>query len=326
MMIFNYPHAHYKFKALATILGVNLLINPHLFAKTFTLPSNGSDIVGEVRSLSPNDLKPNDNFLTISKRYGIGFHELEEANPGANAWSPNYGDLIIPHKYVLPKVRKGIVINLAELRLYYFPAGSNTVITFPVGIGKKNWATPVLKTSVAAKLLNPTWTVPSSVKKEYAERGEKIADRFPPGPNNPLGKHALRLSAAGYLIHGTNDEDIGVGLRISHGCIRLFNEDVKTLFDTVPTGTEVTIINEPYKIGHDGDKVYLEAHKPLAEDGHNYDYNEGLIKDRLHRLNIGYNIDWNATESVAYELRGIPAPIGNVRHTQSYLETNESSS
>jgi L,D-transpeptidase ErfK/SrfK len=322
-MIFNHPHLSYKFKALATILGINLLINTELSAKTFILPTDGSDVVGEIQTVSPNELKYNDNFLTISKKYGVGFHELEEANPGANPWSSNYGDIVIPHKYVLPKTRKGIVINLAELRLYYFPSGSNVVMTFPVGIGKKNWSTPLVNTKVTHKVVNPTWTVPSSVKKEYAERGEKIANSIPPGPNNPLGKHVLKLSEPGYLIHGTNDEDIGVGLRISHGCIRMFNDDVKSLFDLVPAGTPVTIINEPYKIGHDGHKIYLEAHKPLAEDGNRFDYNEGLIKERLYGMNTGYDIDWNATEYVGYELRGIPAPIGNVRHTNSYLETNK---
>lgn len=307
-----------KINAIATILGLNLIISSELAAKTFTLPSNGSNVIGQVMSLSPNQLQPNDNFLTISKRYGVGFHELEEANPGASAWSPNYGDILIPHRYVLPKIREGIVINLAELRLYYFPQNSDKVITFPVGIGKKDWATPIVTTSVVAKLVNPTWTVPSSVKKEYENRGEEIPNRIPPGPDNPLGKYAFRLGAAGYLIHGTNT-DVGVGLRVSHGCIRLFNKDIKELYNIVPNGTKVTIINEPYKIGHDGDKIYLEAHKPLAEDGDNFDYEKSLIQSRLYNLNVGYSIDWNAAEYVAEELRGIPAPIGNVRHINSYL-------
>lgn len=295
---------------LGSVLAVTIVSSVNVHAKKYTMPSNG-DVIGQVIKLSPNQLKPNDNFLTLSERYGVGFHELEEANPSASAWTPNYGDIIIPQQYVLPKVRKGIVINLAELRLYYFPEDSNSVYTYPVGIGKKDWATPTVRTSVVGKAKNPTWTVPDSIKTEYKERGEKIANSIPPGPDNPLGQYVLRLGAAGYLIHGTNAK-VGVGLRVSHGCIRLFNKDIKELFYKVPKDTPVTIINEPYKIGHSGGKLYLEAHKPLSEDGDSFEYNQELIRARLDSSDRRYKINWDTTEYVADEQRGIPAPIGNI--------------
>lgn len=301
----------FTYNASLSVVVTSMLFCSSAMAKKFTINSN-SDVVGYVEKLSPNKLRPNDNFLTLSERYGVGFHELEEANPSASPWTPNYGDITIPHKYVLPSVRNGIVINLAELRLYYFPKDSNTVYTYPVGIGKQDWTTPTIKTEISHKMVNPTWNVPNSIKEEYAERGESIADRIPAGPDNPLGKYAMRLGSGSYLIHGTNKK-IGVGLRVSHGCIRLFNKDIKQLFSMVPKGTPVTIINEPYKIGRAGGKVYLEAHKPLSEDKESFDYSQSLIKERLYKLGSGFNIDWNAAQYIAEDLRGIPAPIGNVR-------------
>lgn len=309
-------------KSVTTILILNLLITSTSQAKMFDI-QNGSDIVGKVFRASANSLKSDDNYLTIGERYGIGFHELEEANPGISPWSSSYNDIIIPHKYVLPKIRSGIVVNLAELRLYYFPKGSNRVYTYPVGIGKQNWVTPRVNTTVAGKVKDPAWTVPASIKEEYKKRGESIANVIPAGPDNPLGKYALRLSEPGYLIHGSNN-DIGVGLRVSHGCIRLFNNDVKELYSMVPTGTQVHIINEPYKIGSDGNHIFLEAHKPLSEDKSEFKFSKESIRTRLLDLNIGYKVDWNATRYAADALSGIPAPIGTVRYVNSYLDKNDS--
>lgn len=307
----GYLH-HNLAKTIVSSLIVHCSLTPlsSIYAKTFAL--NGTDVVGSVFEVSTDNMKPDDNFLTLSEKYGVGFHELEEANPGYNPWSPGYGSLVIPHKYVLPTIRNGIVINLAELRLYYFPKNSNVVITYPVGIGKKDWNTPVVNTKVASKVKNPTWTVPASIKEEYRKRGEKIADYVPAGKDNPLGKYALRLSAAGYLIHGSNVE-VGVGLRVSHGCIRLFNPDIENLYNIVPDGTPVHIINEPYKVGSDGKNIYLEAHKPLSEDIENSRYSKSYISENLRKLHTGFKINWNATDYAAEELRGIPVPIGIVR-------------
>lgn len=296
---------------LSAVFASSLILPENILAKTFTLPSNGGDVVGTIQTISPHQLRPDDNFLTLSERYGVGFHELEEANPNASPWTPNYGDITIPHRYVLPSVREGIVINLAELRLYYFPTGSTKVHTYPVGIGKKDWTTPTIRTEVSHKMVNPTWTVPSSIKEEYAERGETIADSIPAGPENPLGKYAMRLGSGSYLIHGTNKK-IGVGLRVSHGCIRMFNKDIRQLFSMVPKGTPVTIVNEPFKVGTDGKKIYLEAHQPLSETKDDFQDSKSLIRKQLYKLGGSYKIDWNATQYIADDLRGIPAPIGNI--------------
>ena len=179
-------------------------------------------------------------------------------------------------------------------------------------VGKKDWSTPVVNTKVVGKVKNPTWTVPESIKEEYKKRGESIADYIPAGKDNPLGKYAIRLAEPGYLLHGSNVE-VGVGLRVSHGCIRLFNPDIQNLFNIVPEGTPVRIINEPYKIGSDGNKIYIEASKPLSEDESDFKYDRGYINRLLDDMNVAYKINWNATEYAAEELRGIPVPIGIVR-------------
>jgi L,D-transpeptidase ErfK/SrfK len=206
---------------------------------------------------------PGENFHTIGRRYGVGYHEIVEANPGLDSEALEPGTpIVLPTYFVLPPgPRKGIVINLAELRLYYYGKGS--VLTYPIGIGRANWDTPLGKSYILAKLKDPIWHVPKSIQEASKKEGPILPDRVSPGEDNPLGPYALRLHYYNYLIHGTNEIE-GVGRRSTAGCIRMFPEDIKELFDTVSKGTQVNIINEPYKIGWDGQKhLYLEAHLPL---------------------------------------------------------------
>jgi len=224
-----------------------------------------SELVGEIQVI---EARHEDTFIKIARHYNLGYRELVQANPGVNPWLPGEGtDVVLPTRFVLPYApRRGIVINLPELRLYYFPEDNpDSVITHPISIGRMDWGTPLGVSHIQSKALKPTWYPPESIRKEYELDGRPLARVVPPGPDNPLGNHALRLSLPGYLIHGTNKPS-GVGMRVTHGCIRMFPEDIEALFSRVEIGTPVYIVNQPYKIGWVEDGFYLEAHPPLDEE------------------------------------------------------------
>ena len=212
-----------------------------------------------------------DSLLDIARAFDIGHDEIILANPSLNRWLPRVGaEVVIPSLYVLPAGdRRGIVLNLAELRLYYFPADKQIVHTFPVSIGDYDWRTPQGATKVVSKQENPAWYPPKSIREEHAEAGEELPPMIPGGdPENPLGRFALRLGIPGYLIHGTDQRRaFGIGMRVSHGCIRLYPEDMERLYSMVPVGTPVRIVDQPIKAGLRGDQLFLEVHQPLIEEG-----------------------------------------------------------
>ncbi|KTD63925.1 L,D-transpeptidase family protein [Legionella spiritensis] len=233
------------------------------WASTFILPEEG-DVIGELQyAYSEIGETIND----VGLRYGVGYVEMVRANPHIDArrsLSPGT-KIVIPSCYLLPSgPREGLVINLAEYRLYYFPPGDNVVITMPIGIGKAGWHTPVGKTTVVARERDPVWRPTANIKAAASEKGVLLPNQFPPGKHNPLGRHILRLGWPTYLIHGTNRRD-GVGMRVSAGCIRLMPEDIEQLFDQVAVGTPVRVINEPVKIGWQHGALYLEVHPLLLE-------------------------------------------------------------
>ncbi|AWN74194.1 TPA: L,D-transpeptidase family protein [Legionella anisa] len=232
-------------------------------ATTLVIPATG-DVVGEVQYVQS---ELNETIDEIGKRFDVGYYEILRANPQINARhsSTISSGLIIPTQYILPNVpRKGIVINLAEYRLYYFPENENVVITFPVGIGREGWNTPLGVTKIVAKEANPKWRPTENLRAEAEKNGDFLPDEFPSGPYNPLGRHALRLGWPTFLIHGTNRVN-GIGTRVSAGCIRMFPDDIEFLFRMVPTGTPVRVINEPVKIGkHEGAWV-VQIHPLLSE-------------------------------------------------------------
>jgi L,D-transpeptidase ErfK/SrfK len=234
----------------------------------------GDEVFGAVQVVAA---RYEDTFVSLARTYNVGYESLRRANPRVDPWLPGEGtQVVIPTQFVLPRAsQRGIVVNVAELRLYYFPTepgaapagtptGSRRVVTHPISIGKMDWSTPLGTTSIASKVLNPPWTPPQSIRDEHAARNDILPRVIPPGPDNPLGKHALRLGLASYLIHGTNKPS-GVGMRVTHGCIRMFPEDIEALYKTVPVGTPVTIVNQPYKLGWTSAGLYLEAHPPLAK-------------------------------------------------------------
>ena len=231
-----------------------------IVAPLLALPAVGADDV--VGSLVRYRVTAADRFVDLAVQFHIGYVELLAANPGVNPWVPEPGgEILMPALHVLPDApREGIVINLAEMRLYFFPPHGGEVQTYAIGIGQEGWNTPLGKTTVARKRADPSWTPPRSIR---AER-PGLPDVVPPGPDNPLGTHAVYLDWPAYLIHGTN-MPAGVGRRISHGCIRMYPADIVTLYPQVPVGTPVAVVDQPVKVGWLDNDLYLEVHPTVAQ-------------------------------------------------------------
>lgn len=243
---------------------------PPIVSDEFVL-TPGSDVVGELQVIRA---RYEDTFIDIARAYDLGFDELVQANPAVDPWLPGAGTaVVLPTQFVLPDgPREGLVLNVGTKRIFYFPKASTgtppRVITHPVGIGREGWATPIGTTKVVSKVKDPVWTVPASIRKEHAEAGDPLPARVPAGPDNPLGAYALRLGFPSYLIHGTNKPS-GIGMRVSHGCVQLFPEDIESLFRQVPVGTPVRIVNQPQLLGWRDGNLYLEAHPALEDDRRN---------------------------------------------------------
>ena len=234
----------------------------------FVLDADDQDVIGVPQVVFSSET---DTLSDIARAYGLGLDELTAANPDVDPWLPGENTpILLPTEFVLPNVeRTGVILNIATKRLFYFPeAGegeAQEVYTYPIGIGRVGWETPLGKTSVIAKAKDPSWWVPASVRKEHAEMGDPLPSVVPPGPDNPLGHRVLKLDMPGYLIHGTN-QPYGVGMRVSHGCVRLYPENIEFLYELVGIGVPVEIINEPYQLGRRDGYLYFEAHEPLEDD------------------------------------------------------------
>lgn len=238
-------------------------------ANTWPLPPAGSRLVGENRFHVVED--DGGSLEAIAKKYNVGFLALLQANPGVDPYVPRAGSVLtIPLQTLLPDApREGIVINLAELRLYYYPPGKNEVTVYPIGIGQLggDTLTPTMVTTVSDKRANPTWTPTANIRARYKAQGIDLPAVVPAGPENPMGHHAIRLAAYGgvYLLHGTN-ADFGIGMRVSSGCIRLRDNDIETLFRVIQPRTKVNIMNTPIKVSEEPGGVRLvEVHQPLSK-------------------------------------------------------------
>ena len=298
---------------ISIMLSIAVFIFTSAEALTYNLPATGIDTVGKVQHIR---LASGQSLTDVARKYDIGYYELVEANPRVNpVHLVNGTPIIIPTRYVLPDApRKGIVINLAELRLYYYPKDSDKVITMPIGIGRQGWDTPTGTFKITQKIKNPAWHVPKSIAEDMAQNGVILPKVVPAGPNNPLGQYAMRLSLPSYLIHGTT-VPAGVGRRVSAGCIRMFPEDIKSLFAMVPSGTPVRIINEPYKLGYDGKQLVMESHKPLSEMRHKYSDNlQAIWVDAIDHFMAEQKtptvVNWAQVDAVAKAQMGIPQSIG----------------
>jgi len=279
------------------------------------------DVVGHVQVTVS---KHEDTFADIARRFNVGYTELVRANPGVDPWLPGEGtEIILPTEFILPDApREGIVLNLAQMRLYYFPKpkkeGPVEVITHPIGIGKVGWATPEGSTKVMSHVKDPTWTPPASVRKDHAKDGDILPPTVPPGPDNPLGRHMMRLGWPGYLMHGTNKPP-AVGMRASAGCVRLYPEDIALIFEAVPDGTQVTVVNQPVLLGWSGERLMVQAYEPLVDDKRDWsDVTKTLkqqakkSKSQLWKKVVAHDeaIDWEAVGAAAAEPRGITFSVG----------------
>lgn len=288
-----------------------LLIATASLAGTGVARADG-ELIGRLAS---HPVQPEETFAGIAVAERVGFIELLAANQNIDPWIPEAGTrLILPRAHLMPDApRRGIVVNLGDLRLYYFPADGSPPRSYPVGIGREGWDTPTGTTRIVRKRPDPVWTPPASIR---AERPD-LPLRVPPGPDNPLGRFALNLGWPGYVIHGTN-RPAGVGRRVSHGCIRLYPQDIAELFAAVAVGTPVTVVDQPVKLGRVADEVYLEAHPSAAQAEALEIAGKAIVGDITDDIRArirkfagadASRIDWALVEDAIRRRRGIPARI-----------------
>jgi L,D-transpeptidase ErfK/SrfK len=278
----------------------------------------GQDVVGVVQVVTAGK---DDTLTDIARRFNVGYEEIVRANPKVDPWLPGEGrEIVIPSQFILPDApRTGLVINIAAMRIFYYPplrrGERPLVLTHPIGIGKVGWRTPEGVTKIVRRQQDPTWRVPVSVRKEHHENGEDLDPVIGPGPDNPLGKYAFYLQWPSYLIHGTN-KPAGVGLRSSHGCIRLYPEDIEQFFAIVPVGTQVRVVNQPFVFGWRDGQLYMQPFGVLEDDTRDWaKASRRLLSKSLaatlqqqlqaHRTQV----DWTLVSALARAPRGVPVPI-----------------
>lgn len=286
----------------------------------FVLPSGDSVVGAVVVTVATAE----DTLPDIARRFNVGYDEIVRANPGVDPWLPGRGrDIVVPTAFVLPDApQEGLVVNIAAMRLYYYPpvpkGAPRVVITHPIGIGKVGWSTPEGVTRIVSRQKDPVWTPPASVRQEHLENGDPLPAQVPAGPDNPLGAHLFRLSWPSYLIHGTN-KPYGVGMRSSHGCLRLYPEDIAALFDLVPIGTTVRIVNQPTVLGRRGGEIWVQAFDRV-EDGRGRVATVGHAPAQTLQAQLsrrfdahGVDIDWSRVEWEARSASGLPVPVSGGR-------------
>jgi L,D-transpeptidase ErfK/SrfK len=298
----------------------------------FVLEQPEDDVVGEVQITIASQ---EDTLPDIARRFDVGYEEIVRANPGVDPWIPGAGrHIVVPTRFVLPNApREGIIINVAAMRLFYFPPHKKgepqQVYTHPIGIGKVGWSTPEGVTHVVSHVKDPIWRPSAALRVDHRnDNGEDLPAVVPPGPDNPLGKYEFRLGWPSYLIHGTN-KPYGVGLRSSHGCVRLYPEDIEKLFEMVPNGTQVRVVNQPFVFGWQENALYLQAYTVLEDDPR--DWNRAQKKLLSHSVaarmqstlaSAGTRIDWDSVAAVTHAPRGIPVPVsGEGGSVESVLES-----
>ena len=299
------------------IAGVGLASVPCAQAAVYDLTDPTMQVIGEDVHIQTHY---SDTLVEIARRYGLGYEEIARANPKVDPWLPGEGtDIMIPGRHILPPgPRDGIIVNIPEHRIYYFPkprkGHAPTVVTYPVSIGKMDWQTPMGLTHVVSKQANPSWNPPASVRAEHLANGDPLPKgAIGPGPDNPLGLFAMRLAIhpGDYLIHGTNNP-LAVGMAVTHGCIRMYPEDVAAIFPTVPVGAKVYLINEPLKVAFVDGNLLLEAHPPVDAQGQTVDPVLSKFEDRLNQV-LGTTttaVNWDIAVDTLKKADGIPVLVG----------------
>ncbi|WAR44109.1 L,D-transpeptidase family protein [Methylomonas rapida] len=266
-------------------------------------------VVGALATIESRD---DDTLSDLARHFGLGFTDIAIANPQLDPWALNDNQtVLLPLQFILPEApRNGIVLNLANMRMFYYPKNQRQVRTYPVGIGRDGWNTPLGATKIVAKRAKPAWTVPESIQREHEALGEPLPKVMPSGPDNPLGEYAMPLGFTGYLIHGTN-KPYGIGMQVSHGCVQLYPEDVETLFEQVDVGTPVRIVHQPYLAAWDQDMLYLEAHQPLGKWAKQDKSLQKKVREKLEKLAAekGASVDWLRVDTILSRADGIPTPV-----------------
>ncbi|MBM4191823.1 MAG: L,D-transpeptidase [Gammaproteobacteria bacterium] len=285
-------------------------------AVEYELRGDGADIFGKLERIHA---RHEDTLIEIARRYSLGYEELIRVNKGVDPWLPGEGtQIVIPGQRLLPTSnREGILVNLPEHRMYFFPPAKtgepSKIMTFPVSVGKMDWQTPLGTTTVVSKQKDPAWYPPASVRAEHEARGDPLPFVVPPGPKNPLGRHALRLNIPGgaYLIHGTNNPD-AIGMAVTHGCLRMYPEDVAVLFDAVKVGTKVNLINEPLKMTRVAGEVWIEVHPPIDAEGQTSTVKLEDFESHLDALlgEAEFAVNWDIAIEALRDASGIPVIIG----------------
>jgi L,D-transpeptidase ErfK/SrfK len=278
----------------------------------------GTEIVGYVQKTV---VGKEDTLSDIARRFDVGYEEILLANPGVDPWLPGVGrEVLVPTQFILPMApHEGVVVNVAAMRIFYYPPHKKNepqvVFTHPIGIGRVGWKTPEGTTKIVSRTKDPVWVVPKSVRDEHAEDGEKLPARVPAGPDNPLGQYMFRLSWPSYLIHGTN-KPYGVGMRSSHGCMRLYPEDIAVFYNLIPIGTKVTVVNQPYLFGSRDGALYMQPYAVMEDDSRDWNKNRKRLLEHvlspklLQRVSEQDNgIDWQRIGDLAHSPRAVPVPI-----------------
>jgi L,D-transpeptidase ErfK/SrfK len=284
------------------------------------------DVVGHVQVTVVGE---NDTLSDVARRFNVGYEEIVRANPGVDPWLPGAGrEVVVPTQFVLPFAeRKGIVVNIAAMRIYYFPpakAGETQVVyTHPIGIGKVGWSTPEGKTKVTSKVKDPVWRPTAAIRKEHAANGDPIPAVVPAGPDNPLGAYKMTLGWPSYLIHGTN-KPYGVGLRSSHGCLRLYPEDIAKIFEMVTVGTQVTVVNQPYVFGWHEGQLYLQAYDVLEDDKRDWAKARPALLSKTLSKRIQQQlaerketVDWKRVGLIAQDPLGLALSVSQADQTDA---------
>jgi L,D-transpeptidase ErfK/SrfK len=274
--------------------------------------AKGEDLIGRLAVLR---LQKGDTLPDIARHFSLGINAISAANPGVDVWVPKAGErILLPLSFILPDApRKGIVINLAAMRLFEFKGESQSpaVSTYPLGVGTVERPSPIGEMFVAHKATRPIWHVPASIAEDHRKKGDPLPAKVLPGPQNPLGEYALYLSKSTYLIHGTN-KPASIGLRATNGCIRLYPEDVKKLYENTPVKTPVSIVDQPYLVGQRNGVVYMEVHSP-PEDLDAVEFDRIYTKLRNIEKESGRTLDWSKVKEVLAQARGIPVPVFEIR-------------
>ncbi len=304
--------------ALALALGLGCGVALAEYERSFTLPASDDDLVGDNAVVTTS---VEDTLVDIAARYHLGYNLIRSANPGVDAWLPGEGtEVLLPLHAILPDApRSGIVVNVPEMRLYFYktdPRGrqQDSVAVYPVSVGRGDWHTPLIQTRLTGRVKAPDWYPPQTIRAEHAARGDFLPAKVPAGPDNPLGEYLLVLDIPSYFIHGTNKK-FGIGMQVTHGCIRMYPQDIEQLVKMAPKNTSVSIINQPIKTGWQNGQLFLEVHQPLEMEGER----DGLERSAIIEALVAATrdapetlIDWDRVDAVIAAANGVPEKVGQL--------------